>query len=180
MTAPDLPDHDRLAAALDALAAAIVRRHPQPDRVLLLGIARGGVPVAQALGARVAKLAGAIPLIGTIDGSFHRDDIGHNPIPTEQPPTDIPADVSGATAVLVDDVIASGRTAKAALDELFDHGRPAAVELAALVDRGGRRLPIQPDYTGLRIELPADCKLRLVLAPAGAPAARHRAELTPA
>ena len=76
-----------------------------------------------------------------IDISFHRDDIDRNPIPKEFAPTQIPGDVDGVAVVLVDDVISSGRTVKAALDELFDHGRPAKVELAVLVDRGGRRLP---------------------------------------
>jgi pyrimidine operon attenuation protein/uracil phosphoribosyltransferase len=179
MPAPDLPDHDQLAAALDALAAAIARHHPRTDAVLLLGIARGGVPVARALCARLAALGHPAPVMGSIDGSFHRDDIGRNPIPAEQTPTQIPADVSGATVILVDDVIASGRTAKAALDELFDQGRPAKVELAVWVDRGGRCLPIAPDYTGLQLTLPADRKLRLLPAEPGASSGRHRAELVP-
>jgi pyrimidine operon attenuation protein/uracil phosphoribosyltransferase len=83
--------------------------------------------------------------------SFHRDDISRNPIPKEFAPTHIPSDVNAATIILVDDVLYSGRTIKAALDELFDHGRPTKVELAVLVDRGGRRLPIVADYCGLEI-----------------------------
>ncbi|MEO6243938.1 MAG: phosphoribosyltransferase family protein, partial [Opitutaceae bacterium] len=85
---------------------------------------------------------------GVIDISFHRDDIGRHPIPKEFFPTQIPVDVDGATILLVDDVLFSGRTVKAALDELFDHGRPAKVELAVLVDRGGRLMPVAADYVG--------------------------------
>ncbi len=87
-----------------------------------------------------------------LDISFHRDDIGRHPIPKEFVPAHIPADVHGATVIIVDDVLFSGRTIKAALDELFDHGRPAKVELAILVDRGGRRLPFSPDYCGITLK----------------------------
>jgi pyrimidine operon attenuation protein / uracil phosphoribosyltransferase len=137
---------DEIQRAIQQLASAIARRHTATPPVLL-GIANGGIVLAQRLAAR---LRGAP--CGVIDISFHRDDIGCNPIPKEFAPTHIPVDVSGATVVLVDDVMFSGRTAKAALDELFDHGRPAKVELAVLVDRGGRRLPIAADYCGLTLK----------------------------
>jgi len=88
---------------------------------------------------------------GSLDISFHRDDIGRHPVPKEFAPTLLPGDVTGATVILVDDVLFTGRTIKASLDELFDHGRPARVELAVLVDRGGRRLPISADYVGLTL-----------------------------
>ena len=106
--------------------------------------------VAARLLAHLQK-AGLQPGTGTLDISFHRDDIGRNPIPKEFAPTIIPHDVNGATVILVDDVLYSGRTVKAALDELFDHGRPTRVELAVLVDRGGRRLPVAAEYTGLTL-----------------------------
>jgi pyrimidine operon attenuation protein/uracil phosphoribosyltransferase len=96
---------------------------------------------------------------GTIDISFHRDDIGHHPIPKEIAPTQIPTDVHGAHVILIDDVLFSGRTVKAALDELFDHGRPTKVELAVLVDRGGRRLPLAADYAGLALTATEDQKV---------------------
>jgi pyrimidine operon attenuation protein/uracil phosphoribosyltransferase len=133
-------------AALDRMAAAISARHGADAKLLLLGIANGGITVAR-------RLAGLLkhPRTGTLDISFHRDDIGRNPIPKEFSPTVLPVDVNHATVILVDDVLFSGRTLKAALDELFDHGRPAKVELAVLVDRGGRRLPVAADYTGLTI-----------------------------
>jgi pyrimidine operon attenuation protein/uracil phosphoribosyltransferase len=136
---------EEIQAAIRQLASAIARRHPAPPPVLL-GIANGGITLARRL---AALLPGAH--CGVIDISFHRDDIDRNPIPKEFAPTQIPVDVTGATVVLVDDVIFSGRTVKAALDELFDQGRPSSVELAVLVDRGGRRLPVSPDYSGLTL-----------------------------
>ena len=145
-----LPKHDAktITQAIERVASAIATRHAQTDHLLLLGIANGGVIITTRLAERLKK-AGLNPGTGTIDISFHRDDIGRNPIPKEFSPTIIPHDVNGATVILVDDVLYSGRTVKAALDELFDHGRPTRVELAVLVDRGGRRLPIAADYCGL-------------------------------
>jgi len=147
-----LPQHDAqsISQAIERVASAIATRHAQTDRLLLLGIANGGIVLTARLAARLKK-AGLHPGTGTIDISFHRDDIGRNPIPKEFSPTIIPHDVNGATVILVDDVLYSGRTVKAALDELFDHGRPTRVELAVLVDRGGRRLPVAADYIGLTL-----------------------------
>ena len=135
-------------AAIERLAAAISGRHTGAGPLLLLGIANGGVELARRL---TKHLSARKVVAGTVDISFHRDDIGRHPIPKEFAPTHIPADVQGATIILVDDVLFSGRTVKAALDELFDHGRPAKVELAVLVDRGGRLLPVSADYTGLTL-----------------------------
>ncbi len=139
---------DTIHAAIERVASAILARHPATPRLLLLGIANGGVELARRLAARLKK-SGVIAGLGTIDISFHRDDIGRHPIPKEFAPTLIPHDVNDATVILVDDVLFSGRTVKAALDELFDHGRPTKVELAVLVDRGGRRMPIAADYCGI-------------------------------
>jgi len=141
---------EEIQSAIQRLAAAIAQRHPGRPPVLL-GIANGGISLARRLAALLAPAGGAPAPLGVIDISFHRDDFGRNPIPKEFAATQIPGDVGGATVVLVDDVLFSGRTVKAALDELFDHGRPAKVELAVLVDRGGRRLPVAADYTGLTL-----------------------------
>lgn len=146
-------------AAIDRLAQSINQRHPE-ERLLLLGIANGGITLVRRLGTLLKNAR-----IGTLDISFHRDDIGRNPIPKEFAPTHIPADVNGATVVLVDDVLFSGRTVKAALDELFDHGRPTKVELAILVDRGGRKLPFAPDYCGLTLAASAAEKVVVALDP---------------
>jgi pyrimidine operon attenuation protein / uracil phosphoribosyltransferase len=153
---------EEVKAAITRLADAISARHPSTGRLLLLGIANGGVELAR----RIADKIGA--RAGTLDISFHRDDIGRHPIPKEFAPTQIPADVHGATVILVDDVLFSGRTVKAALDELFDHGRPTKVELAVLVDRGGRRLPMAADYIGIILAAEADEKVVVTLDPRNA------------
>ena len=161
-----LSKHDAktIHQAIDRVASAIASRHLQTSRLLVLGIANGGIVFAQRLVAQLKK-AGLQPGIGTLDISFHRDDIGANPIPKEHAPTLIPHDVNDATVILADDVLHSGRTVKAALDELFDHGRPTSVELAVLVDRGGRRLPFAATYTGITLVAYDDEKVRVVLDP---------------
>lgn len=140
-----------IQAATTRLADAISTRHATAPRLLLLGIANGGVELARRLTTLLGTGSGPRVQVGVVDISFHRDDIGRHPIPKEFVPTQIPGEIDGATVVLVDDVIFSGRTVKAALDELFDHGRPAKVELAVLVDRGGRRMPFAADYVGLTL-----------------------------
>jgi pyrimidine operon attenuation protein/uracil phosphoribosyltransferase len=158
MASPPTVPAAEIHAALARLAAAIRQRHAGEDRLLLLGIANGGVPVARRIAAELARAAatkhgppGPAISAGALDISFHRDDIGRHPIPKEFTPTLLPGDVNGATVILVDDVLFTGRTVKAALDELFDHGRPARVELAVLVDRDGRRLPVAADFAGLTL-----------------------------
>lgn len=150
MAQPKTIGAEEIKNAIERLAAAILERHGLSARLLILGIANGGIEVANRLSARLAAIAPQLATkAGTVDISFHRDDISRNPIPKEFAPTHIPDDVNAATIILVDDVLYSGRTIKAALDELFDHGRPTKVELAILVDRGGRRLPVVADYCGL-------------------------------
>ena len=182
---------DDIHAAIRQLATAISIRHSSAKKLLLLGIANGGVTLAHRLSIQLSALSPQLSTsVGTVDISFHRDDIGRHPIPKEFAPTHIPADVQGATVILVDDVLFSGRTVKAALDELFDHGRPAKVELAVLVDRGGRLMPVAADYTGLFITATPEEKVIVTLdaqspaadsirvespapAPTAAPAARR-------
>ena len=159
MATPQRIGSDQIQHAIHQLADAIARRHPSPPPILL-GIANGGIAVARRLAALLPEAS-----CGVIDGSFHRDDIERHPIPKEFAPTQIPVDVNGAAVVLVDDVLFSGRTVKAALDELFDHGRPATVELAVLVDRGGRRLPIAADYCGLTVKAAEGRKVVVALDP---------------
>lgn len=150
MGTPKKHDAKTVHAAIESVVSGIIRRHRGNGRLLLLGIANGGIILARRVAGRLRK-SGLACGAGTIDISFHRDDIGRHPIPKEFAPTMIPHDVNGATVILVDDVLHSGRTVKAALDELFDHGRPERVELAVLVDRGGRRLPLAADYCGLAV-----------------------------
>jgi pyrimidine operon attenuation protein/uracil phosphoribosyltransferase len=144
------------------LAAGIRDRHGRTRELWLLGIADGGIPVAERLAALLAGAPFALK-VGSLDILFHRDDIGRNPIPKEFLPTLLPGDVTGAEIVLVDDVLFTGRTVKAALDELFDHGRPGAVELAVLADRGERRLPIAADYVGLAVSAGPDETVTVIL-----------------
>jgi pyrimidine operon attenuation protein/uracil phosphoribosyltransferase len=167
-----LPPAD-LHAAIDRLATSIAHRHPRTPRLLLLGIANGGIELARRLAVLLVRLRPACNVtVGTLDISFHRDDIGRNPIPKEFVPTLIPVDVTGASVIMVDDVLFSGRTVKAALDELFDHGRPARVELAIMIDRGGRMLPFAPDYLGLSLPAGETEKVRVYLDP-NDPSADH-------
>ncbi len=151
---------DDIKTAVQRLADAISQSHPDPGTLTLLSIADGGIELTR----RLATLL-SVKRVGTIDISFHRDDIGRNPIPKEFTPTVIPFDIHDSTVILIDDVLFSGRTAKAALDELFDHGRPRKVELAVLVDRGGRMLPIAADYTGLTLDAGSAEKVTITLDP---------------
>lgn len=154
-----------LAPALDRVAAAILERHGDAAADLLLaGIADGGLPVASRLATILGARLGRAPLVGSVNIAFHRDDLWSNPIPKNLSPTEIPVPVDDRIVVLVDDVLFTGRTIRAALNEIFDEGRPGRVELAVLVDRGGRALPVQPDYVGLRIAgLGPDDSLRIAL-----------------
>ena len=154
-------DSSEVADAIQRLAQAIRNRQGDSRDVYLLGIANGGVELARRIARQVPNRG-----VGSVDVSFHRDDIGRHPIPKEFAPTLIPGDVNGAHVILVDDVLFSGRTVKAALDELFDHGRPEKVELAILVDRGGRKLPFSADYLALTLEAPATGKVHVYLDPA--------------
>ncbi len=151
-------DHHEVHAAIHRVAQRIAVQHETNDRLLLLGIANGGVVFTRRLATLLPRCQ-----VGTLDVSFHRDDIGQHPIPKEFALTEIPIDVNGATVILVDDVLFSGRTGKAALDELFDHGRPAHVQLAVLVDRGGRKLPLAADYWGIKIETFSDEEVHVSL-----------------
>ena len=153
-----------IKTAIQRLADAIAERHRDGKPLLLLGIANGGIELARRLSVLLPERHPRLTArAGTLDISFHRDDIGRHPIPKEFAPTQIPGDVHGAVVILIDDVLFSGRTVKAALDELFDHGRPTKVELAVLVDRGGRRLPMAADYVAIDLVTPQSEKVVVTL-----------------
>ena len=137
---------DDVRRAVTRMAHEIIERNHGLSGVALVGLQRGGVWLAEALGGEIARIERAIP-IGSIDASLYRDDIGLRPV-SPGSVSDIPFEVDGAVVVLVDDVLYTGRTVKAALDAITDYGRPAAVQLAVLVDRGHRELPIRPDFVG--------------------------------
>jgi pyrimidine operon attenuation protein/uracil phosphoribosyltransferase len=128
------------------MAHEIIERNRGLAGVALVGLQRGGVWLAESLGAEIARIERPVP-VGSIDASLYRDDIGLRPV-SPGSVSEIPFEVDGSTVVLVDDVLYTGRTVKAALDAITDYGRPAAVELAVLVDRGHRELPIRPDFVG--------------------------------
>ncbi|MGH8017086.1 MAG: bifunctional pyr operon transcriptional regulator/uracil phosphoribosyltransferase PyrR [Opitutaceae bacterium] len=157
-----------IEAAFRRLAAAIAKRHRETSSLVLLGIARGGAPVRRRLAAALALEFERGISQGTINVAFQRDDIGRHPIPNYDEETVIPGDLEGATVILVDDVLFSGRTARAALEEVFSHGRPTRVELAILVDRGNRRLPFAADYAGFDEPTTPDEKVRVSLHPSDA------------
>ncbi|WP_448850832.1 bifunctional pyr operon transcriptional regulator/uracil phosphoribosyltransferase PyrR [Corynebacterium sp. 335C] len=117
-------------------------------RVVLLGIPSGGVPLAERLAGRIEEFSGVRPETGSLDITLYRDDLRDRPHRALQPTRIPPAGLDGALVILVDDVLFSGRTIRAALDAVSDIGRPDAIQLAVLVDRGHRRLPIRADYVG--------------------------------
>ena len=133
------------------LAHEIVEKHDGCDNVGLVGIKRRGVPLAQRLGALIAKIEKCPVDTGVLDISFYRDDLSTDGAPPKVAAGEIGFDVTGRDIVLVDDVLYTGRTIRAALDALFDHGRPRSVQLLALIDRGHRELPIQATFVGRTI-----------------------------
>ncbi len=139
-----------MGGILDRLGSEILTQHPKAETLGLVGLPRRGAFLAKRLAARIQKASGTAVPVGQIDITFHRDDLETRlPIPHI---TEIPFDVDGRTLILVDDVLFTGRSVRAALTALADFGRPAAVRLATLIDRGHRQLPIAPDFTGQKIE----------------------------
>ena len=142
-----LPDSEKLLATL----IDQIRGNIKPDTGII-GIHTGGVWVAERLH---AALGVDVPM-GTIDIAFYRDDYGRRGLHDSVKPSDIPFDVNDRDIILVDDVLYTGRTIRAAMNELFDYGRPGCVMLAALVDRGGRQLPIEPRFVGAQVSVADD------------------------
>ena len=137
-----------MARTLSRIAHEILERHPDPRRLALVGVRSRGVPLARRLARLFADAAGSEPAVGAIDISLYRDDFTSLAAQPITKGTDILFSLDGRTVVLVDDVLYTGRTVRAALDQLIDFGRPARIELAVLVDRGHRELPIRADYVG--------------------------------
>jgi pyrimidine operon attenuation protein/uracil phosphoribosyltransferase len=135
---------------LTRIAHEIAERNDQSQAVAVVGVQRGGVHLATRLAGLLEGIWGHPVPIGTIDVSMHRDDLDHHAAPNIQP-TVVPFDIAGKTVVLVDDVLFSGRTTRAALDALNDFGRAQRIQLAVLVDRGHRELPIKPDFIGKNV-----------------------------
>jgi pyrimidine operon attenuation protein / uracil phosphoribosyltransferase len=144
----ELMDAARMGRTLTRIAHQILERHPRLEGAVLIGVRSRGVPLARRLAREMARVTATEPPVGALDISLYRDDfttIAPQPITKG---TEIPFSIDGRTVVLVDDVLFTGRTVRAALDELIDFGRPARIELAVLVDRGHRELPVRADYVG--------------------------------
>jgi len=134
------------------LAHEIVERNNGVEDVVFLGVRRRGVPLAERLAKRIAEIEKASPPVATLDITFYRDDlstIDQKPVVQHAP---LPLDIENKTVILVDDVLYTGRTTRAALDAMIDHGRPRRVELVVLIDRGHRELPIQANYVGRTVQ----------------------------
>jgi len=142
-------DADQLRRTVARMAHEIVERHADPRTVALVGIHTRGVPLAHRLAGLIEQFAGAKPDLGSVDIALYRDDVGvrRGPVPVVGD-TVLDFPIEDRVVVLVDDVLFTGRTIRAAIDALLDFGRPPLVQLAVLVDRGHRELPIRPDYVG--------------------------------
>ena len=140
-------DADDVARATVRIAHEVIERNHGLEDVVLVGLQTGGVTLAYRIAQVLEEVSGSGIAVGTLDVAFYRDDIGIRPVLPEAV-TDIPGDLAGRLVVLVDDVLFTGRTVRAALNALADFGRARAVQLAVMVDRGHRELPIRPDYVG--------------------------------
>jgi pyrimidine operon attenuation protein/uracil phosphoribosyltransferase len=137
------------------MAHEIVERNRGLKNVVLIGLQTGGVLIAERLGELLLEIEGKAPPVGSLDVAFYRDDIGLRPVLPEAT-TDIPGDLTGKIVILVDDVLFTGRTIRAALNALGDFGRAAQIQLAVVVDRGHRELPLRPDFVGKNLPTARD------------------------
>jgi pyrimidine operon attenuation protein / uracil phosphoribosyltransferase len=141
---------DDIRRAVARLAHEVVERNEGVQSLVLVGLRTRGIPLARRLQQRILEFEGAEVPLGVLDITLYRDDV-HQRAPRALNPTSIPVDISDKTVILVDDVLYTGRTIRAALDALIDLGRPKAIQLVCLVDRGHRELPIRPDYVGKNV-----------------------------
>jgi pyrimidine operon attenuation protein/uracil phosphoribosyltransferase len=155
-------DAGDLRRAQTRIAHEIVARNRGADDVVLVGLYTRGLALARRLAAAIAEFEGRDVPVGALDVSFYRDDIGLRAV-TPAGPTEVPVDITGRVVVLVDDVLYTGRTVRAAMDALTELGRPRAIQLAVLVDRGHRELPIRPDFVGKNLPTRVGEDVRVLL-----------------
>jgi pyrimidine operon attenuation protein/uracil phosphoribosyltransferase len=156
-------ESDDVARALKRMAHEILERNKGADGLVLMGIRTRGIPLAERLAAHLHTIEGSEVPVGSLDVTLYRDDYARTgPLPLGQ--TVFPADIDGRVVVLVDDVLYTGRTIRAAMDAVMDYGRPRAIQLAVLVDRGHRELPIRADYVGKNLPTGSEQSVRVHLA----------------
>jgi pyrimidine operon attenuation protein / uracil phosphoribosyltransferase len=147
----EIVDADGLRRIVTRIAHEIIERNKGVEDLVLVGVRRRGVPLAQRIAAKILEFEGKTPVLGSLDITLYRDDlstVAHQPVVGA---TDIPVDINGKTVVLIDDVLYTGRTIRAALDAIIDFGRPKSIQLAVVIDRGHRELPIRADFVGKNV-----------------------------
>ncbi|MDH5493610.1 MAG: bifunctional pyr operon transcriptional regulator/uracil phosphoribosyltransferase PyrR, partial [Myxococcales bacterium] len=157
-----------LERVLRRMASSILEQTRGSSSLGIVGIRRGGIGLSRRIASAIAELEGAAVPVGTVDIALYRDDAATALPDPKIGPSDVPFDVGGADLILVDDVLQTGRTIRAALDCLLDYGRPRRVWLAVLCDRGGRELPIAADFVGRRVEVPEGGRLVVSIGGEGA------------
>ncbi|NLB46589.1 MAG: bifunctional pyr operon transcriptional regulator/uracil phosphoribosyltransferase PyrR [Microbacteriaceae bacterium] len=162
MAARTVLESAEISRAITRISHEILESNKGAEHLVLLGIPTRGVALAHRVAEAIERIEGAVVPVGQLDVTMYRDDLAKNPTRAPQP-TEIPVSLDGTTVVLVDDVLYSGRTVRAALDALNDYGRPKAVRLAALVDRGHRELPIRADYIGKNLPSAKDERISVRL-----------------
>ena len=163
MPAARLMDEAEVRRSITRIAHEIIERNKGADGVVLVGIAARGDDLARRLAEEIGRIEGRTVPVGALDITFYRDDIGIRAEAPEVHETRIDFDINGWTVVLVDDVLFTGRTIRSALDALVDFGRPTAIQLAVLVDRGHRELPIRADFVGKNVPTRKDEDVRVAL-----------------
>jgi len=162
MTIIEILSAAEIKRSITRLASQLLEKASDPSKLILLGIHTRGVPLAQRLAQQIETLEGIMVPVGALDITFYRDDLDQ--IKTRTPArTDIPFDLTDKIVVLVDDVIYKGRTARAALNAVTEYGRPEAIWLVVLVDRGHRQLPIHPDFTGKKLPTASEEQVKVYL-----------------
>jgi pyrimidine operon attenuation protein/uracil phosphoribosyltransferase len=156
-------DSETIARNVSRITDEIISRNRDSGQLVVVGIRTRGIYLAQRLAEQVGHITGIRPPLGTLDISLYRDDLQIKREWPELKKTDIPFTIDQKTVILVDDVIFTGRTSRAAIEAIMDFGRPRSIQLAVLVDRGHRELPIQPDYVGNQINTNKDEKVKVLL-----------------
>lgn len=162
MTTIELADASAFERTLRRLAHQILENNPEPEKLILAGVLRRGVPLAEHLAALMEEFGGVRPQVETLDITLYRDDLTELSAQPSVRPAHFTCPVEGKTVILVDDVIYTGRTARAAMDAVIHMGRPARIRLAVMVDRGHRELPINPEYVGKNVPTARDEQVQVL------------------